>query len=369
MKLLILKDNLTKALTIVGKGLSLKPQLPILSHLLLKARHNQLELFATNLELGVVYTTPAKVEKEGEVAVPGKLLTEFINSLTTDKIEIELIENSLQVKTNKTKGSLSIGNPSDFPPFPEIKETGKKLPLVKIKDAILRTVFAASQDEGRPILTGVRTMISEGKLQLAATDGYRLSKEEVELSSSTEPLDVILPAQSLTEMVRIAEIVNAEDLEMMIIESKNQIVFGLPNTKIFTRIIDGEFPNVAKIIPAGFKTKAVVDRDLLNQAIKTTSIFARGSANIIKIKIEKGGLRLSANSPQVGSEEDFVDAATTGEESEIAFNFRFLQDLLNNFPDKELVFESQGALNPGVFTPKNGKISFLHIIMPVRVQS
>src|SRR3989344_5144239 len=164
MKLLILKDNLTKALSIVGKGLSQKPQLPILSHLLLKAQKNQLELFATNLELGIVYTAPAKVEKEGEVAVPGKLLIEFISSLITDKIEIESGENNLQIRTNKTKGSLAIGNPSDFPPFPKPEEAAKKIPLAKIKDAILRTVFAASLDEGRPILTGVKTSVSQGKL-------------------------------------------------------------------------------------------------------------------------------------------------------------------------------------------------------------
>src|SRR3989344_2439836 len=287
MKVLILKDNLTKALSIVSKGLSLKPQLPILSHLLLKAHDNQLELFSTNLELGIIYSTPAKVEEEGEIAVPGKLLTEFVSSLFTDKIELIGTEKNLQVKTNKTKGSLGVGNPSDFPPFPETTSTGKKLELAKIKDAILRTVFAASIDEGRPVLTGVKTKIDNGKLQLSATDGYRLSKEEVELGGKTEPLEVILPAQSLQETVRIAEVLAAKDIELMIIENKNQVVFGLPNTKIFTRLIDGEFPNVEKIIPTGFKTRVIVEREAFHQAIKTTSIFARGSSNIIKLKVEK----------------------------------------------------------------------------------
>ena len=369
MKVLILKENLEKALSIVSKGLSLKPQLPILSHLLLKAHHNQLELFSTNLELGIIYTTPAKVEKEGEVAVPGKLLTEFVSSLFTDKIELEATEKNLLVKTNKTRGNLSVGNPSDFPPFPEPSPVSKKLPLIKIKDAVLRTIFAASTDEGRPILTGVRTVISDSKLFLSSTDGYRLSKEEVDLGAKLQPLEVILPAQSLLEMIRIAEIIKAEEVDFLIIENKNQVVFGLPHTKIFTRLIDGEFPNIEKIIPTGFKTKFMVNKDSFHQAVKTTSIFARGSANIIKIKIEKDGLKLSANTPQVGSEEDFIEARTEGEEIEVAFNFRFLLDLLNNFPDKELVFESLGSLSPGVFKAKSEKYSFLHIIMPVRVQS
>lgn len=369
MHVLILKDNLTKALSVVSKGLSLKPQLPILSHLLIKAHNNQLEFCSTNLELGIVFTVPAKIEKEGEVAVPGKLLTEFVNSLFTDKIELIATEKNLQVKTNKTKGLLAIGNPADFPPLPATSTVNKKLPLKKIKDAILRTVFAASSDEGRPVLTGVKTVIANEKLLLSATDGYRLSKEEVDLAGTTDPMEVILPAQTLMEMVRIAETLDAQVVELSIIENKNQVVFGLPNTKIFTRLIDGEFPNIEKIIPAGFKTRVIVDKDLFHQAIKTTSIFARGSANIIKIKIEKEGLKLSANTPSVGEEEDFVEAKIDGEESEIAFNFRFLLDLLNNFPGKELVMESQGPLNPGVFKPKAALPNFLHIIMPVRVQT
>ena len=142
----------------------------------------------------------------------------------------------------------------------------------------------------------------------------------------------------------------------------------MPDTKIYSRLIDGEFPNVEKIIPDSFKTRVILDKELFTQAVKTTSIFARGAANIIKMKIEKEGLRLSANTPQVGEESDYVEAKVEGEESEVAFNFRFLLDLLSNFPEKELVFESSGPLSPGVFKPKSDKISFLHIIMPVRVQ-
>lgn len=368
MKIQILKENLVKALSIVSKGLSLRPQLPILSHILIKAEKNQLNLASTNLELGINFTCAAKIEKEGEVAVPGKLLMEFVNSLTADKIDLIASEKNLQVKTLKTQATFAIGNPADFPTFPEVTESAKKLAFKNIKDSILRTVFAASIDEGRPILTGVKTRLSADKLSLSATDGYRLSKEEVVLGGKNEDLEVILPAQSLLEVVRIAQEVNAEELTLSILDKKNQVVFSLPNTKIYSRMIDGEFPNIEKIIPAGFKTRVTVDRDSLLQSVKTTSIFARGAANIIKIKIEKEGLKLSANTPQVGEEEDFVEAKVEGEESEIAFNFRFLIDLLNNFPDKDLVFESLGPLNPGVFKPKNGKTNFLHIIMPVRIQ-
>lgn len=368
MKILILKENFVRALSVVGKGISLRPQLPILSHILLKATKNRLEFLSTNLELGIIYQTSAKIEEEGEVAVPGKLLTEFINSLAADKLEITATDKNLEIKTETSHASFAIGNPADFPTFPQIVTFDRKLPFSKIKDSIIRTAFAASTDEGRPVLTGVRTRITDGKLSISATDGYRLSKEEVIVMGKNETLEVIIPAQSLLEVVRIAQELKTEELDISIIENKNQVVFSLPDTKIYSRLIDGEFPNVEKIIPDSFKTRVILDKELFFQAVKTTSIFARGAANIVKIKIEKEGIRLSANTPQVGEETDYIEAKIEGEESEVAFNFRFLLDLLNNFPEKELVFESSGPLSPGVFRPKTDEISFLHIIMPVRVQ-
>ena len=169
-------------------------------------------------------------------------------------------------------------------------------------------------------------------------------------------------------MVRIAVEVKAEEVGFSIIENKNQVVFILPNILIYTRLIDGEFPNTDKIIPQSFKTKIIVEKEQLTSAVKTTSLFARGAANIIKIKIEKDGLRLSANTPQVGEDEVFVDAKVEGEESEIAFNFRFLLDLLANFPEENIILETSGSLNPGVFKPASTKLSYLHLVMPVRVQ-
>jgi DNA polymerase-3 subunit beta len=272
------------------------------------------------------------------------------------------------VRTEKTKASFSLGPHQDFPAFPTPPDAKKKLDFEKIKDAIIRTAFSASNDEGRPILTGIRTRIGNDLLSLAATDGYRLSKEEVSIKEK-EVWESVLPAQSLLEVVRVAQDLAAKEISFSVISDKNQVVFYLPQTQIFTRLIDGEFPNIEKIIPDTFKTKAIINKDDLLSSVKTTSIFARGAANIIKLKINGKGINLSANTPQVGQEEDFVEAKTDGEEMETAFNYRFLLDLLNNFPEKELVFESAGPLSPGVFKPVSDKTNYLHIIMPVRVQS
>lgn len=364
----VLKENLNKVLAILSRNIPSRSQLPILSNILLKTEDGQLKIAVTNLELGLIFTVPVKIEKTGEITVPGKLLTEFINSLTTDKIEFILEGTSLIVKTEKTKAVFTTIPSGDFPSFPDVPKDLDKFPLDKIKNAISRTVFAASIDEGRPVLTGVRTTIAQGKITLAATDGYRLSLEQIDIPDKKREIKIILPARSLAEVVRIAMELKTEEIGFSVIENKNQAFFTLPNGVIFTRLIDGEFPNIEKIIPQGGKTRIEIGRDDFTQAVKTTSLFARGAANIIKIKIEKNGLRLSANTPQIGEDEDFVEAKVEGEEGEIAFNYRFLLDLLINFPEENLIFETSGPLNPGVFKPVTSTLSFLHIIMPVRVQ-
>jgi DNA polymerase III subunit beta len=368
MQVLLLRENLARALSIISRCISPRPQLPILSHILIKTTDGKLTLTATNLDIGIICTVAAKIEKEGEIAIPGKLLTEFITSLSAEKIELTVKEKTLIVTAGKARATFTLGNPADFPPFPQFTDKKQTLPFIKIKDTIQRAIFAASIDEGRPVLTGVRTKITEDNLFLSATDGYRLSLENVTLQKKLTDLSAILPAQSLSEIVRIGIEVNAEEMGISVIENKNQVVFTFPDVVFYTRLIDGEFPNIERIIPQGFKTRAIVDRDLLAQAVKTTSLFARSAANIIKIKVEKEGLRLSANTPQVGDDEDFIEAKVTGEETEIAFNYRFLADLLAHFPEKEVVFESSGPLSPGLFKPASGKSSFIHIIMPVRVQ-
>lgn len=367
MKVLVLKENLTKVIPFIGRNISSRPQLPILSNILFKTEKGKLKLSVTNLELGLQFFIPAKIEEEGETTVPGKILTEFISSVSADKLEFSLEGNNILVRTNKTKASFATIPATDFPPFPETETVKNTLPYKKIKDAVTRTAFAASNDEGRPVLTGIRTSVRDGQITFAATDGYRLSIEHVAVSDKQDNFQLILPAYSLSETMRIAQELSAEDVGFSIIEKKNQAVFSLPDTYVFSRLIDGEFPNVEKIVPTGYKTRLVVEKDRLLQAVKTTSLFARGAANILRIKIEKDGLRLSANTPQLGEDEDFVEAKMEGEETSIAFNYRFLLDLLNNFPDKDVVFESSGPLNPGVFRPPSN-LQFLHLIMPVRVQ-
>lgn len=368
MHFFILKENLDKILSVLSRNISPRPQLPILSNILIKTEEGKIKITMTNLDLSIITSIPAKIEKNGETTVPGKLLAEFISTLSADKIEFLLDNTNLMVKTNKTQALFTTMSSSEFPSFPTIPSFKNTFPFKRIKEAITRCVFAASTDEGRPVLTGVKTTLANGKMSLTATDGYRLSREHITLDGGKDELNLILPASSLAELVRITQELKIEEVGFTIIENKNQAVFSLETALVYTRLIDGEFPNTEKIIPTGFKTKVIVEKEGFSQAVKTTSLFARGAANIIKIKIEKDGLRLSANAPQVGQDEDFVEAKVEGEEVEIAFNYRFLLDVLNNFPDENIVIETSGSLSPGVFKPSKPTPSFLHLIMPVRVQ-
>lgn len=368
MQFQVLKENLYKALITVGRNISSRVQLPILSNILIKASNGQLILASTNLELGIVYTINAKIEKEGEITLPGKLLTEFISTLSAEKIEFLLDGSNLKVSTKNTHASFATLPANDFPSFPKTDVVSYKFPVKKLKEAVARVVFAASTDEARPVLTGVKTTLNNNEMVLSATDGYRLSVEKISFSTKQNELNAILPATALSEVVRIIQEVKAEDIGFTIIENKNQAVFFLPNITVYTRLIDGEFPNIEKIIPTSCKTKIIIEKNQFLQSVKTASLFARGAANIIKVKIENNGLRLSANTPQVGDDEDFVEANVEGEEAEIAFNFRFLLDLLANFPDDKVSFEVSGSLNPGVFKP-GASSTFLHLIMPVRIQA
>lgn len=368
MKFIVLKENLGKVLSILGRNIPTRPQLPILANILLEAEKDWLKLSVTNLEIGLFFQIPARVETEGKTTISGKLFSEFISNLKTNKIEFFLEKDNLLIKSDYTKANFSTIPSNDFPVFPKIPEAKEKINFEKIKEAITRVAFAASNDEGRPVLTGVRFFSTKDKITLTATDGYRLSFETLNIPFKEEDFQIIIPAFVLLEITRIVSELKEETVSFSLIEEKNQAVFTFHNGAIFTRLIEGQFPKIEGIIPQGGKTKVIVEKDQLIGSLKTVSLFARTSANIVKIKIEKKGLRLSAASPQLGSDEDFVEADVQGEEMEIAFNYRFLLELLNNFPDKNLVFEASGPLNAGLFKPLSSTPSFLHVIMPVRIQ-
>lgn len=372
MKVQILQENLSKGLNIALRLISSKAQLPILSNVLLKTDKNRLLISATNLENGISLWIGAKVEKEGEITIPAKTLGEVVASLPADKIDLEVKESSLSLTCSGYKAKFNGIPASEFPKLPSYSEDNLIfLPAEKLLETINQVAFAAATDEGRPVLTGVLVKIQGKSLSLIATDGYRLSLKTMGLENSLkEDLSLILPAKTLMEVSRIIAEEKKENLvvKMGYTKEQNQVVFVIPDLELYSRVIEGEFPNYEKIIPGNTTAKAVIDRENLGRAVKIVSVFARESANIVKMKIKEGIMEMSANSPQIGENTNSLEVKTEGEEVEIAFNFRFLQGFLSAVPGQEVTLETTGSLNPGVFK-EVGNDSFLHIIMPVRLQT
>lgn len=374
MKLSVLQENLAKALSITSRSVSAKAQLPALSNILLATDRGRLKLSATNLETGINYWLGAKIEKEGTISIPAKILTEFVSSLPAEKIELETKENSLSLVCGSYQATF-IGLPaSEFPLVPTLKDKETaSFPSEELFKAISQVVFAAAQDEGRPVLTGVLLLVKDGELILVATDGYRLSLKKMGKMKGLQEVKefikgLIIPSRTLAEVGKIiSDQEQGKEIGLAITPSSNQIIFSTNEAEVISRLIEGGFPEFEKIIPEKGTTKMIIDTAEFLKAVRTASIFARESANIVKLKIQNSKLKISANAPQVG--ENLIDLEVTqeGEDNKIAFNSRYLLDLLNSVDSEQISFEMTTPLNPGVFTPVGDK-SYRHIIMPVRVQ-
>jgi len=380
MKVSILQENLSKGLNIVSRFILPKAQLPILNNFLIKTEEGRLKLSATNLEIGINLWLGVKIENEGEICVPARNLTEYISLLPPQKINLETEKNLLKVSSESYEASFVGLSTSEFPLIPTLNK--KPEIYLKNKDfssAISQVAFAAAQDEGRPVLNGVLFKIKKEKLILVATDGFRLSLKEISGLKNNKEIDssqdLIIPTRALIEVGKIiGEIKSENDLGLTITPESNQIIFSTPEIEVISRLIEGKFPDFEKIIPQKTKTQITVETEGLLQAVRAASIFAREAANIIKFEINISGgkqetakLKISANNPQLGENKVTLEARGEGEGGKIAFNSRYLLDFLNSVKSDLVSFEMTTSLNPGVFKPVNDN-SYLHIIMPIRIQ-
>lgn len=369
MRFVCLQENLEKALSYIGRIATVRSQLPVTTNVLIRTTKGNTELIGTDLETTIIASVPGKHEEEGGIMLPTKTLIEVVNALPKEQVEI---------KTNGTLALISSGayeiqlhgiSPDEFPHPPGI-EKSEKLPIAQLIPYIKQVAFACATDESRAVLTGVLVLFNEGETMLVATDGYRLSLKKIK-PKTRKTTSIIVPGRIFLEVSKITAEQKGDGEEketfLSLNSGRNQIAFLFPSMTIYTRLIEGNFPPYEKIIPQRADTKATFDKEEFFKAVKLSSVFAREAANIVKLKLTKKGLMLSANAAQVGENKCEVEASLEGEEGEIAFNSRFLLDFLTNVETKEISFEMTGPLNPGVFKIP-GDDSYLHIIMPVRVQ-
>lgn len=373
MKLSLLQENLNLALASVSRFVSLKSQLPILSHILFSSDSGRLKLSATNLEIGINYWLGAKIEEEGTFTIPAKEITEFISYLPSGKIDLSLNSQSLlEIVSPKVQSTFTTSVPADFPALPTLDEkTAIELDLKVLSETISQVAFAAAVDDSRPVLTAVLCRFTSDSLNLVATDGFRLSLKEIKLVNpiklpeNKDSLTLLIPSRSLQEVSKLAK--SAPKLKLGLSSDAHQLVFVLEDLELVSRLIEGDFPDYMRIVPPAYSTKISLDKNEFSQAVKIASVFARESANVIKVSVKTSSIEVSANAVQVGQNKASVDAKIEGEPLEIAFNYKFISDYLSICQGDEVIIELNEPLTPGLFHDSKDP-HFTHIIMPVRIQ-
>jgi DNA polymerase-3 subunit beta len=368
MKATILLENLQRNLSFVNHAISSKSSMPSLLNFLLKTKGGYLEAQATDLEIGILSKIPCKTEGEGDVSIAAKTFLDLVGSLTGDKVTLETKDNILSLSAQSVKTTFPIAPAQDFPTLFEKKgEKVGSLEKETLDNELSRIVFSASVDMGRPSLSGVLIKKEEKGLTLVATDGFRLSLKKNLGVSLSQKIDasIIVPARLLREVVSFKP--EEEKLDMYISKEANQVIFEDSRTTLVGRLIDSEYPDYEKILPADFSLRCLFDKDEAQNAVRVCAIFAREAANIIKLSIEKDKIVFSASAPSVGENSVEVAAKVEGEENQIAFNARYLLDFFGSISEESVSFEMSGPLSPGVFkSPKDP--DYLHLIMPIRIQ-
>jgi len=371
MKVSLLSENILEKILLVNHAVSSRSQLPILLNLLIKTEKKALSISGTDLEIGIKTEIPASVEEEGETTVPAKTFSELIGTIPTGKITLETTESSLTLIGKGLKTVFQTTRAEEFPRLYE--DTGEEVAIIgrkEIEKSFPRVVFSASQDQTRPALSGVliKEKKEEGGVFIVATDGYRLSFQKIMLEKKgkleKEGL-MIVPSRAIRELILLSK--GGDGVRVYSSNESNQVIFRQSDTTLVGRLIEAEFPAFEKIIPTDFSTKTIFEKEALQKAVKACYVFARSAANIVKMSIKKEKIVVYVSAPQVGENTVEVEAKTTGEENEIAFNARYLLDLFSNIEEESMAFEMTGPLNPGVFKIE-GDDSFLHLIMPIRVQ-
>ncbi|HKB88125.1 MAG TPA: DNA polymerase III subunit beta [Patescibacteria group bacterium] len=370
MKLTVLQENLTKAITQASRFASTRSQLPILGNILLKATKTKLNISSTNLEISVLIQIGAKIESEGEISIPSKVISELVSNLPKENVTLESEKEQLKIETSGFTSKVLGMNATDFPKIPESVVKPLSLPKKEILESLSQVVFAASADETRPVLTGVLFVLDKEGLTIVATDGFRLSRKKIALKNKKDLVEqkIVIPKGVLGELGRSLEDVSEFQFEIQ--EKEKQVIFGLGDIVLSSRLLEGEYPDFEKIIPKSSTITVRLDKEEFLRAVKLASIFAREAANVVKLKLDKNSVKVFAESSNSGSQETQVEAKIDGEvkDFEIAFNYRFLEEFLHSVSGEEVKMEFTTTDKAGVFTDSSDS-NYLHLIMPVRVQS
>jgi DNA polymerase-3 subunit beta len=375
MKVTCLQENLARGLGIVGRAVAVRSTLPITSNVLIATEHGRIKLAATNLDIALSCWIGGQIEEEGEITVPQRLVSDFVNSLPAEKIELTLAPRSRQVKLVCARNEATIGgmDADDFPPIPAVEGDTLEIDAKTLREAITQVVFSAATDDSRPVLTGIDLVVEGDQMTLAAADGFRLAVRTLKLKKKVaERQEVIVPAKALAELNRLLQ--DQEDpVQMTFNANKTQVLFRLKDIELVAQLIQGTFPDYSRLIPKEWGSRAVVEvRDFL-QETKIASIFARDGSGIVRIMFQAnedgtpGQMTVAARAEEIGDNTGVLDAAVEGEPAKIAFNGRYLQDVLQVLDGGRVALETTGPSQPGVIRPVDND-NYVHVVMPMFVQ-
>jgi DNA polymerase-3 subunit beta len=376
MKLSCLQENLNRGLSIVGRAVATKTTLPITNNVLLATDEGRLKLVATNLEMAISCWIGAKIEDEGAITVPARLLTEFVSSLPSDTISVHLSPQTktLGLKCARFEARISGIDAKEFPPIPSVDEgITTSVEVEALRQAINQVVFAAATEESRPVLTGVCTQFEGKTLTLAAADGFRLAVFKLPITEAIkQKTEVIIPARTLAELNRLMTD-DEETVNITLNPNKSQVLFRLKNTELVSQLVQGTFPNYAQLIPQSYNTRMIVSVADFLRATKTASIFARDGSGIVRLVITPGGesnpgkMAVSARSEEIGDDVGEIDATVEGTDAKIAFNGKYLTDVLGVIRESQVALETTSPSSPGLLRPV-GTDNYTHVVMPMFVQ-
>ncbi len=389
MRVVCLQENLAKGLSVVNRAVSSRSTLSVLQNVLLRAEGpGSLKLAATNLDLAITCWIAAQVEEEGATTVPARLLTDFVNTLPNGPIQMELNvrTQTLHMLSDRTEADFRVTDASDFPVIPTSNgEVAFTLPPQSLRQAISQVAFAASTDESRPTLTGVYINADDSRLVFVATDGYRLAMRAIPMDEIPGDLGVIVPARALNELARIMADADTEQTAVLsVTPERNQVVFQVPGkgthdskgaflqAELIAQIIDATYPNYKAIIPNSWETRTVLNTQEFHQVVRRAYLFAREASNIIRLRISPGDpgmVAVYAGAADYGEHRAEIDAMVEGTEIELAFNGRYLLDVLQVLDSPQMVLETTQATRPGVIRPVGtGPEEFVYVLMPMNVR-
>jgi DNA polymerase-3 subunit beta len=375
MKVSVLQENLAHGLNMVSRAVAPRSTLPVLANVLVATDEGRLRLSATNLEMGITCWIGAKITEEGSTTVPARTFSDLVSTLPDGPVDMDLSvrTQTLHVSSGASNTDIKCIDSQEFPPMPVPDLNGGVQFIVSdLREMIKQVVFAASSDDARPVLTGVLLEVDGNKVTMAAADGFRLSVREAAISDgSQQSLRAIIPARVLNELARIAG-EGDDKITMILPPGRGQVIFRAPDIELTSQLIEGNFPDFQQIIPTMHNTRTIVSAGSFLKACKQAEIFARDGSHIARLNItpgdelQPGTVEISAQSEETGSSEAVVEATIEGQPVLIAFNVRYLREVLDVIGTPNVALETTAAAAPGVIKSM-GDDGFLHVIMPMHL--